>query len=354
MSARTAEPMRLGADEQGRPPLPWLAEALAGARALQRSHALLLHGPAGGGHLQLAGLLAQAWLCEDPAHAPCGRCGSCHLVRARSHPDLLVVVPQAVRVQLGWQGEEEGATKPEAKPSRDIRVEQVRQAIDWTHQTSGRGRGKALVLHPADAMNTASANALLKTLEEPPAGLRLLLTSADPERLLPTVRSRCQKLRLALPAADQAAAWLREQGLAEPEPLLALASGSPLEALGWAEEGLDAAWLADFPIRVAAGDATPLAGRAIPRVVDLLLKLVHDLMARAAGGAPRFFTASRWPAPADMASLVAWQKALLRTARHDEHPWNAALLIESLVTQATAAWAPASGSPAKASVHSAR
>ncbi len=352
--------MRLGVPEQGGLPLPWLATPLTQAQAMQRSHALLLAGPAGVGHLEFAGLLAQAWLCEapqrQPQHLPCGRCGSCHLVRQRTHPDLLVVVPEATRVQLNWLGDDEG--KPDAKPSRDIRVEQVRQAIDWSHQTSGRGRGKALLLHPADALNMAAANALLKTLEEPPAGLRLLLTSTDVERLLPTIRSRCQRLRLDLPTADAAAAWLQQQGLADDAPaLLALAGGSPLEALAWRDEGIDAAWLGELPQRVARGDAAPFGGRPLPRVIDLLLKLAHDLLAQAAGGTPRFFAASRWPAPVDIGAAVAWQRALLRAARHDEHPWNAALLIESLVTQATAMWPgpkAGAGSRQAASLHSAR
>ncbi|NRF69792.1 DNA polymerase III subunit delta' [Aquincola sp. S2] len=342
----------LGADEQGAWPLPWLAGPMAQAQALERAHALLLVGPAGVGQLEFAGLLAQAHLCEDPRprgpsgspgpSGPCGRCAACHLVRRRAHPDLLAVVPEAWRVRLGWLGDDEAGSKSDAKPSKDIRIEQVRQAIDWTHQTSGRGRGKLLLLHPADALNGPSANALLKTLEEPAAGLRILLTSTDPERLLPTIRSRCQRVRLSAPPADEAARWLAAQGIDDPQTLLALAGGTPLEALDLGAEGFDAGLLSGLPLRVAAGDVSPLAGRPLPRVIELLLKLAHDLQARAAGGAPRFFVDSQWPAAPSMAALVAWQKALLQAARHDEHPWNAALLVESLVTQAAALW-PAAG-----------
>ena len=357
-TASRPEAFRLGTDEPGRLPLPWLDTPMAQARALARAHALLLAGPAGAGHLELAGLLAQAHLCESPAQAPCGRCGSCHLVRQRAHPDLLAVVPEAVRLRLGWVGDDEATPKSDAKPSRDIRIEQVRNAIDWSHQTSGRGRGKVLLFHPADALNGPSANALLKTLEEPPTGLRLLLTSTDPERLLPTIRSRCQRVRLALPADDVSLGWLAAQQLSadDARALLAAAGGSPLEALDLAGEGIDAAWLAALPQRIAGGDASILAGRPLPRAIDLMLKLTHDLQALAAGGTPRFFVSTRWPPTADMAALVAWQKELLRAARHDEHPWNAALLLESLVTQAAALW-PATTPPGAgrrtASLHSA-
>jgi DNA polymerase-3 subunit delta' len=279
-------------------------------------------------------------------------------VATRVHPDLLIVLPDALRVQLGWIDDEDSKlTKADAKPSRDVRVEQVRQAIAWSQQTSGRGRGKVLLLHPADAMNAPAANALLKTLEEPPGAMRLLLTTADPERLLPTVRSRCQRLRLAMPAQADALAWLQAQGLADAAALLAAAGGSPLEALAWAQEGLSPVLLAALPRRIAAGDASTLIGRPLPRVIELLLKLAHDAQVLAAGGQPRFFTASQWPADPDLSALRQWQQALLRAARHDEHPWNAGLLIESLVTQGKNVWpgqAARPGPRASASLHSDR
>ena len=358
--AKDTTPLQIGVAADGQLPLPWLADGLGRAAALEQAHALLIHGPAGVGHLEFALLLAQAALCElvgegegaDGATRPalgCGRCASCHLVVERSHPDLLLVLPGTLRVQLGWT-EDDDYIKPkaEAKPSREIKVEQVRRAIAWAQQTSGRGRGKVLVLHPADAMNTVSANALLKTLEEPPGRLRLLLTSADPERLLATVRSRCQRLRLGLPGTEAALAWLQAQGLADPAALLAGAGGSPLEALAWRDEGLSAAVLAELPRRVAAGDSGPLAGRPLPRVIDLLLKLAHDVQVLEAGGRARFYPGAKLPAGADLAALRGWQQALLRAARHDEHPWNAALLIESLVSQAAAVWAPAAATSAAA------
>ena len=365
MSKAPTAVTQVGRAADGRLPLPWLAEPAARAAALGQAHAVLVHGPAGAGHLALGLLLAQANLCEQPPPSaalamglPCGRCRACHLVSTRVHPDLLIVIPEQLRVQLGWVDDDDSKpAKADAKPSKEIRVEQVRQAIAWAQLTSGRGQGKVMLLHPADALNAAAANALLKTLEEPPGRLRLLLTSADPERLLPTVRSRCQRLRLDLPATDDALAWLGEQGVTDAAPLLRAAGGSPLEAVAWAAEGWTAALLAELPRRVAAGDAGALAGRAVPRVVDLLLRLAHDVQVKAAGGAPRFFDAAHLPALADPLALRAWQAALLRVARHDEHAWNAGLLIESLVTQAAAVWPQGPGkSPAQAGawLHSAR
>ena len=122
-----------------------------------------------------------------------------------------------------------------------------------------------MLVHPAEAMNVQSANALLKTLEEPPRGARLLLTAERPDRLLPTVRSRCQVLRLPAPAPEVARTWLQQHGVAQPEVLLAAASQRPLEAAAMAAAGIDAARWAALPQLVLGGQATAFAGWPLPR-----------------------------------------------------------------------------------------
>src|SRR5687767_7560739 len=220
----------------GELPLPWLAAPLAQALASQ-GHALLLHAAPGSGALALSLTLAQGWLCEgSTAVRPCGRCGSCRLVQSRLHPDLFVLLPQTLRREHGWLlvDDKPDAEDSKRKPSRQIRIDEVRALIDWSTMTSARGRGKVALLHPAEALNLQSANALLKTLEEPPPGTRLVLTCTDPALLLPTVLSRCQRQRLAEPAPEQAVAWLAGQGVADPadaQVVLAACSGRPLDAL---------------------------------------------------------------------------------------------------------------------------
>ncbi|HEV8690766.1 MAG TPA: DNA polymerase III subunit delta' [Ideonella sp.] len=324
--------------------LPWLAEPLAQLRDHDRSHALILHGGAGSGQFELAWRAAQAWLCEQ-SPAPCGQCPSCHLVLARSHPDLKLLMPETVQLALGWSegggddadGDGEGG-KSRRKPSREIKIDAVRQAIDWAHTSSSRGRGKVLLFHPADAMNATSANALLKTLEEPAAGTRLLLCVDDPERLLPTVRSRCQRVRLAPPDEATAEAWLTAQGVAGAAALLRASGGEPLAAKALLDEGLDAQAWAQLPALVAAGDTRTLAALPLTRAVRVLQQVCHDAMAMAAGGAPRFFAPGQVPQGADLPALAAWSRELARVARHDEHPWNAPLRVEALVTQGQRAW----------------
>ena len=320
--------------EDGALPLPWLAQPLADALARQRGHALMLHGAAGVGTLEFAIVLAQAWLCEDDGapRRPCGRCGSCRLVQQHVHPDLFVLMPEAVRLPAGWllPTDKPDSDEGKKKPSRQIRIDEVRAAIDWVTRTSGRGRGKVVLLHPAEALNLQAANALLKTLEEPPPGTRLLLGVAEPALLLPTVRSRCQRVPLAPPPPAEAQAWLAGQGVKDPAVLLAATAGRPLEALALAQAGIDAAAWAQLPRALARGDAQALAGWPVPRAVDALQKLCHDGMAVAAGGTPRYFPAASLPRRPHGPALAEWSAELVRVARHDEHPWNEGLLLESL------------------------
>jgi len=350
----------VGAD--GALPLPWIEQPLRDALVSLRTHAVLIHGPQGVGQFELAITLAQAWLCEAtaPASKPCGTCASCRLVQARSHPDLLVLLPEALREPLGWSvsddadaGDADKAGK--RKPSKDIRVDEVRLAIGFAQTTSSRGRGKVVVLHPAERMNGVSANALLKTLEEPPGDSRLLLSCAAPDALLPTIRSRCQALALALPDTRAASDWLAARSVAQPEVLLAAAGGQPQEALQWAADGISAAVWTGLPQQLARGEVGTLAAWPLPRVVDMLQKLCHDSMRAAAGAAPRYFAVAALPQSAALAPLAAWAKELARVSRHAEHPWNAGLMVESLVEnarQALAAPGTASRSPRNVSVHS--
>jgi DNA polymerase-3 subunit delta' len=338
----------VGAD--GQLPMPWLAEPLREAQ-MRQGHALLVHGPEGVGQFELSLALAQAWLCESPSTGkPCGTCPSCHLTLSHTHPDLLVLLPEALRDALGWSmgddGEGAAAEKAgKAKPSKEIKVEAVRTAVAFAQTTSARGRGKVVVVHPAERMNGIAANALLKTLEEPPGNARFILSCSAPQALLPTIRSRCQALPLHPPATEQACEWLASRKLAQPEVLLAATGGQPQEALEWAGQGIDAALWTGLPRQLARGEVGLLGSWPLPRLVDMLQKLCHDAMRHAAGAAPRYFPPGSLPDGLSASALSHWSRELQRVARHAEHPWSAALLVESLVMQARKALAaqPKSG-----------
>jgi DNA polymerase-3 subunit delta' len=307
-------------------------------------HALLVQGPAGVGQLELAVKLAQSWLCEDRAEAQpaCGRCASCKLFASGTHPDFQLLVPEALdasaRESLGLPFEEAEAPKAgKAKPSREIKVEAVRNLLAFAHATSARGRAKVVVIFPAEALNGIAANALLKTLEEPSGLLRFALASHDSAALLPTVRSRCQPVPLALPERAAALAWLASKGVEGAEGLLDATGGRPQQALAWSEAGLtDAAWQS-LPKRVARGEVAALSDWAPPRVIDALQRLCHDLVRRTHGQPGQFFSPAALPSPKRAAPLLAWDAELRRAARHADHPLNAGLWIEALVAQAQAA-----------------
>lgn len=317
--------------------LPWLEGPARDILATLRSHALLLAAPEGVGQFELAQYLARAWLCESPqpGGAPCLRCAGCQLVEARTHPDLLVLLPEALQEELGWTADEAPGKTSKAKPSKDIKVEALRGAVEFAQQTSSRGVAKVVLIHPAERMNAISANTLLKTLEEPPGVARFILSTGAMDQLLPTIRSRCQHVGLALPPPAESLAWLSGQGLASPEVLLAAAGQQPLLALQMARQGIDAKAWHDLPAQVAQGRVAGFAGWPAALVVGTLHKLCHDAMRVAAGALPHYFPPGSVAArPQDLPRLADWAQALDRVARHDEHPWNAGLLVDALVAQA--------------------
>lgn len=334
-----------GIPRTGAPGMPWLQAPVDATLASQRGHATLVHASPGIGAFEFALELARGWLCEGTGRRPCGVCGSCRLIDGRVHPDLFVLLPEVQRRERGWPLSDDKPDGEDAKrkPSRQIKVEEVRALIDWSHKTGARGRGKVALLHPAEAINLISASALLKTLEEPPLGTRLLLTAADPSTLLPTVLSRCQRVRLPPPTAADATGWLAERSVARPEVLLAACNGRPLDAWALAQAGVDAAAWSALPRAVARGQTQALAGWPVPTWLDALHKLCHDAMARCVGGPTRYFLAADVPQAASLEALLAWARELGRVARHAEHPWNEGLLLDALIGQGRQALASGAG-----------
>jgi len=205
---------------------PCLTGAAAGLAALrargQAPQALLLHGPEGSGRRDLALVHAAALLGAPPerfvalAHtpppAPEGEGDAPAGERELVHPDFMLVRPPADK--------------------HTIPIAAVRTLIDFLHLRSHAGGARVVVLWPAEAMAMQAANALLKTLEEPPAGSSIILVARAVAALPPTVLSRCQRLRVPLPSRDVALAWLTaEAGEAPWEELLDLTGGAPLAAL---------------------------------------------------------------------------------------------------------------------------
>jgi DNA polymerase-3 subunit delta' len=326
------------------PLLPWLHRPLA-ELLRQRGHAWLLQGPSGLGQYELALALAAAWLCEQPDDQgrACGHCTSCHAIEVRTHADLCVLMPEVAMLALDWPLDEKAQADiddKKRKASREIRVEAMRDAVGFAQRTSARGRGKVVLVYPAERMNTITANALLKTLEEPVGDVRFVLATEAAWQLLPTIRSRCLGYALPWPAPAEAEAWLAAQEgvpAADAAALLRAAGGRPSDALRLARSGQSPKAWSLLPKAISRGDTGALADQAPAQAIDALQKICHDLMAVGSGAAPRFFEPADLPAVPSRLALARWSKSLASAARTAEHPFNAGLMLEALVSEARSA-----------------
>ncbi|MFT7324567.1 MAG: DNA polymerase-3 subunit delta' [Rhodoferax sp.] len=318
---------------------PWIAKQTRQLLA-QRGHAWLLMGPSGLGQYSLALELVRTWLCDQPqAWGACGVCGSCHAIDVRAHADLCVLMPEAVMLALGWPLSEKAQSDiddKKRKVSKEIRVDAMRDAVEFSQRTSARGRGKAVLVFPAERMNNITANALLKTLEEPPGDVKFVLASDAAHQLLPTIRSRCLAHNMVWPDVASSLTWLEGQGIAAAHATVVLraAGGRPEDALLFAQSGREPQAWSKLPNAMARGDVTVLKDWTPAQTVDALHKLCHDLLAVKVGATPRFFELADLTAGSSVATLTEWSRVLARTARTVEHPFNAGLMLEALVSQA--------------------
>src|SRR5882672_2106865 len=197
--------------------LPWLSAAKARISASmcqgRLPHALLIHAPNGLGAEALAVWISQLALCDAPGDSPCGTCNACQLFAAGNHPDL------------HWVTRLEDA--------KELLIDQIRELCETFALKSYRRGRKVGVIAPADLMNVKAANALLKTLEEPPPDGLLILVSERPSRLPATIVSRCQRITIAVPPRERSLEWLaaQEPSVGDWNEMLEFAGGAPLRAL---------------------------------------------------------------------------------------------------------------------------
>jgi DNA polymerase III subunit delta' len=339
---------------------PWLAEALKVLLG-RRGHAWLLSGAKGLGQFDLAGALAASWLCEQeqpaqdsdlaPNAVACGVCAACEMVKAYSHPDLLVLLPEALSLDFGFpldQKTQEELDDKKRKPSRQVKLDAIQRLITFTQRTSSRGKGLVVVIYPSETMNTIAANALLKSLEEPSGDCRFVLATQDSAALLPTIRSRCQNFSLAVPAASLVLPWLVSHGVAADDaPIwLAAAGGQPQTALTFSRSGISPqAWLG-LPKNIAGG----LSPSQLPSFVtetpamlaSVLQKICHDALCQLQGSVPRFFSPASFSERSDdpntiqsgVFRLTSWSKSLNDHVRASEHTLKADLMIEAMLAGA--------------------
>jgi DNA polymerase-3 subunit delta' len=306
------------------------------------AHALLFKGTKGIGKLDLAMNFAQSLLCQHPDKSAfaCGKCPSCHWFDQGSHPDFRLLQPETLSLE-GEEGEDFKSISGK-KPSKQISVDQVRDLADFIGMSAHQGGSRVIVIHPAEAMNTNAANALLKNLEEPPQGLLFILVSHKPQQLLPTILSRC--LSFALPAPDAASAtrWLIEQGVKNPAEALATSGFSPLQAVQLDEQlgSEERDKLLRAVRQPAALDVFALA-EALQKteqvlVVQWLQQWCYDLSSMKLAGKLRYHPGDETVirklvesiTPLNLARL---QKHLQTAKREAQHTLNPKLFFESLL-----------------------
>jgi DNA polymerase-3 subunit delta' len=335
---------------------PWHRQAWQAVHGLRSRmpHAILLHGPAGTGKSDFAALLAKSLLCETPQPdgQACGACLSCGWFAQYSHPDF-----RRVRPEILDEGDADGkadadgddgdgdAKKPSKSakaPSKEIKIEQIRAMAGFMNLSTHRNGYRVVLLYPAEALNTISANALLKTLEEPPPQTVLILVCSRIDRLLPTILSRCRKIALPLPARADALAWLSAQRVADPDIWLDEQGGAPLAALAQAAQGnrddldLFLAQLARPGRDAALATAEKLQKSPVPELVAWLQRWLYDVFSCKLSGTIRYYPRHRKQLSmlaerADTDRLMAGLQAIAQRRAVAEHPLSARLFIEDML-----------------------
>lgn len=320
-------------------------------------HAILLAGAGGIGKSRFAAAMAQRLLCETtlaPADPACGSCEACRLFASGNHPDIRYVIPEA-DVETEGEGADSGDKK---KASSQILIAQIRALEDFVYIGGHRGSRRVILLEPAEAMNLAAENSLLKMLEEPPAGVCFILVSDRWRKLLPTIRSRCRTIALGRPGIPEAKEWLAAEGASKALPLLPLTGGAPIRAIEEFERGRMAAFedvtaslldtKADFLSLAARWESHVKkdGGLRMEELVATIQKCLFDLAGFRLAGRLRFLAGREAQAEAvarsaDPGALIGYYQELMRVRALASHPLNPRLFLDDIAARYLRAIAPA-------------
>lgn len=303
-------------------------------------HALLLRGRAGTGKHTFAINLAQALLCQqkNKTYQACGECPSCLWFAEGAHPDFRLIEPEDV-------DSSDEAPKNKSRKKSQISVAQIRQLVDYLSLSNHQEYGWRIVLiSPAEALNIAAANALLKMLEEPPANTLFILVTNQPQRLLPTILSRCQMVDMPLPDRSYALTWLASKGVKDADNILDYAGGAPLLALQADEEVEMRSSLIKILSLGAKLDpftSTPLLlGMGMVNAIDTLQKWIFDLTTYKLAQVSHYHSQHAGALQAlsksvNLQALLSFQTKLLDAKKLANHPLNNELQLENILLQYT-------------------
>lgn len=354
------------------------------------THALLLRGRKGLGKLAFASYLAKSRLCEYPSVRgdACEKCPSCRWFEQGSHPDFRLIEPEAISSKpqrpASGEGNSEGSggdtaqghsgaggaaspendsameeagaessgAKSKKKPSKQIGVEQIRDLADFINTSSHQNGYKIILIHPAETMHPAAANALLKNLEEPPPHTLFILVTHHSQHLLPTIRSRCRQIPMPAPTPAAAIQWLKQQRVEHAETCLASAGFAPLGALEFNDDKYlqqhrafisQISMPADLDIIALAEE---MQKADLPTVVNWLQKWCYDLMSFRAAGKIRYHlnmldTVKSLASSIEPHSLATYLRSLAELHQLAGHTLNPRLFLEDMFFSYVKALSPA-------------
>lgn len=299
------------------------------------SHALLLHGRAGTGKLDFAQYLSQSLLCSAPINGEaCNACPQCTWFKEGAHPDFKYITPEDAETT-------EDAPKKKTSKKTQISVDQIRQLIQALSLTNhGVNSLRVVLIHPAESLNTASANALLKVLEEPPNNTIFILVTHQIHRLLPTILSRCQSIAMPLPARDEAVAWLTTQKVANAADVLDYYGGAPLTVLQAQQDVSAQASVFQQLAKGAKLDSAACAGllieQGMEQAITLLQKWVFDLQLALHHLPHHYHMQLTKPLQAlaksvNLGVLLEFQRQLVQAKQTANHPLSQDLQLENLL-----------------------
>lgn len=323
-------------------------------RLEQLPHALLLTGSQGGGKESFARAFAARSVCEKAqgTDLACGSCLPCGWFASGNHPDFRLIEPGGGEASddKGESALDLASKKPK---SEQIRIDQIRALADFLAVGTHRQGARIIIIQPAEAMNPATANALLKALEEPIPGTLFILISNNPKRLLPTIRSRCQVIAFPKPDRNEALAWLRQQKTSRAEEFLDLTGGMPLAAAAEAENVDRLDQFVDDLIAIDRNGPVPIAARweswlkadkdgrtDIDKLtlVSWLQKWIYDLTSVKLTGQALFHKCRQEQLRAasvatSASSLLDCYNELLRIRAVVQHPLNPRLFLEDMLSR---------------------
>lgn len=314
-----------------------------------RGHALLLKGKKGIGKYEFARYLAKSWLCTGPTaeRKACGECLSCGWFEQNGHPNFYQIMPEALSINLGESSEkqdsEEKSNNPATKKnaSQQIGIEQIRKLTEFVYMTGHQNGYKIVLIYPAETMNSAAANALLKKLEEPPENVLLILVTHKAQHLLPTIRSRCQQIAMPVPDVEAAVAWLKQHHVNDPQASLAAAGFAPLSALLF-DQSENAVQHEQFIQQISNPNrldplslAETLQPIDLPVIVNWLQKWCYDLVSYRTTGKIRYYLNHMaiiqvLSGRIDLLGCISFTRALNPKQRLSHHPVNPRLFLEEM------------------------